>query len=259
MTSRICTRCRRAKDPSDFCRIKASSDGLNSICRVCARELYGLWLVKNYDHKRVKDATYRSTHRNERQAYYQQHRRRFLDAAKATYQAANAAKIQARQQEIAYVLSRTEKRCAACCIVKLLSEYYRATSSRDGRGSWCKQCSAVSRLRSDRKRQATRRAQRKRNPRPNRHAAKRRRAFRLRVLVNDFTADQWLALLEAYSRRCAYCGIAGVLTEDHLVPLSRGGDHTLTNIVPACQSCNSSKHTKTALEYFCRKLMLQAA
>lgn len=38
-------------------------------------------------------------------------------------------------------------------------------------------------------------------------------------------------------------------TIDHLVPLSRGGDHTIKNCVVACESCNKFKGDKTAIEF----------
>lgn len=40
---------------------------------------------------------------------------------------------------------------------------------------------------------------------------------------------------------CAYCDKPGTLHRDHVVPRSRGGPDNATNIVMACQSCNSSK------------------
>jgi 5-methylcytosine-specific restriction endonuclease McrA len=33
------------------------------------------------------------------------------------------------------------------------------------------------------------------------------------------------------------------------VPLSRGGSHTASNIVPACRSCNSSKGARSLMQY----------
>lgn len=47
---------------------------------------------------------------------------------------------------------------------------------------------------------------------------------------------------------CAYCGGPGG-TVDHVVPLSRGGQHTEGNLVPACRSCNSSKADKLLVEW----------
>ena len=70
------------------------------------------------------------------------------------------------------------------------------------------------------------------------------RANKYNAAINDFTHTQWLMLQESFDHRCAYCGKRrkGHLTQDHLTPLSKGGNHTLTNIIPACQSCNSKKN-----------------
>jgi len=78
----------------------------------------------------------------------------------------------------------------------------------------------------------------------------RRRATRAGASRNDFTREQWLLLQETFQHRCAYCGrrAKGHLTQDHVTPLSKGGAHTLNNIVPACQSCNSSKGVKAPLK-----------
>jgi len=43
---------------------------------------------------------------------------------------------------------------------------------------------------------------------------------------------------------CAYCGdhfAEGDLTVEHIVPVSRGGQHAWTNVVTACRSCNTRK------------------
>jgi len=44
-------------------------------------------------------------------------------------------------------------------------------------------------------------------------------------------------------RRCAYCGRKAD-TIDHVVPRSRGGEHSWENCVAACRSCNSRKADK---------------
>jgi 5-methylcytosine-specific restriction endonuclease McrA len=77
------------------------------------------------------------------------------------------------------------------------------------------------------------------------NASAKRRALKINAPIRDFTSAQWKALQEHFSHRCAYCGrrAKGHLTQDHITPLSKGGNHTLSNIVPACKSCNSKKHT----------------
>ena len=42
---------------------------------------------------------------------------------------------------------------------------------------------------------------------------------------------------------CAYCGVSGDMQIEHVKPISQGGLHHISNIVPACLSCNYSKHT----------------
>lgn len=46
---------------------------------------------------------------------------------------------------------------------------------------------------------------------------------------------------------CAYCGTRfpdGELTVEHIVPVSRGGQHHWTNVVTACRSCNTRKGSR---------------
>lgn len=70
------------------------------------------------------------------------------------------------------------------------------------------------------------------------------RARKRNATINDLTADQWQTIQEHFAHRCAYCHkrCKGRLTEDHIQPLSKGGNHTMSNIVPACASCNAKKH-----------------
>lgn len=72
-------------------------------------------------------------------------------------------------------------------------------------------------------------------------AAKFLRKTRMKNIAADLTASQWRAIQAAYKHRCAYCHKRKPLTQDHVVPVSKGGAHTANNIIPACRSCNSSK------------------
>lgn len=68
-----------------------------------------------------------------------------------------------------------------------------------------------------------------------------RRRARLRGLPDTLTLEQWNEIKESFGHRCAYCGEAGPLEQEHVTPLSKGGGTTNDNIVPACRSCNSKK------------------
>lgn len=64
-----------------------------------------------------------------------------------------------------------------------------------------------------------------------------------------FTVEEWIELCIRYKDKCAYCGIETTLTADHVVPLSRGGTNYITNILPACKSCNSKKGVRSVQEF----------
>lgn len=65
----------------------------------------------------------------------------------------------------------------------------------------------------------------------------------------QFSDADWKRTLNRYRFCCAYCGESGPLTMDHVVPISRGGRHSIGNVVPACGPCNFGKHTSLAIEW----------
>ena len=65
---------------------------------------------------------------------------------------------------------------------------------------------------------------------------------------HPLTATEWLYIKAAYNHRCVYCDRKlQRLTQDHIIPVSKGGRHTIENVVPACASCNSRKGVKEPL------------
>lgn len=74
-----------------------------------------------------------------------------------------------------------------------------------------------------------------------------RRARNAGVFVGGFTTKELLAAWEGAGivvDECLYCDAAsqGI---DHVIPYASGGGHEIANCVPACGSCNSSKHDFT--------------
>lgn len=72
---------------------------------------------------------------------------------------------------------------------------------------------------------------------------------RKRDAAGSFTGAQWLALVRVYEGRCGYCSVDAPLQADHRIPLSRGGDNTIFNIIPACGRCNRRKADRTEGEF----------
>lgn len=65
----------------------------------------------------------------------------------------------------------------------------------------------------------------------------------------SLTKEVWLAVCKKYANTCIYCGSKERITIEHLTPVSRGGTNEVSNLAPACLSCNSSKRNKTYKEY----------
>lgn len=61
------------------------------------------------------------------------------------------------------------------------------------------------------------------------------------VLLSDFTWARWKRMLQAFAWGCAYCGAQADFEQDHVVPIQRGGEDLMANILPACHACNASK------------------
>ncbi|MFN6515063.1 MAG: HNH endonuclease [Nostoc sp. CreGUA01] len=48
-------------------------------------------------------------------------------------------------------------------------------------------------------------------------------------------------VLKRDNHTCQYCGSGKRLTLDHVIPRSKGGQHSWDNVVTACERCNSTK------------------
>jgi 5-methylcytosine-specific restriction endonuclease McrA len=66
----------------------------------------------------------------------------------------------------------------------------------------------------------------------------------------NVTSEQLRAVRHAFGGLCVYCAKRPAVTLDHIIPLRRGGDHAIWNLVMTCQECNSSKRDRD-LETWC--------
>lgn len=72
----------------------------------------------------------------------------------------------------------------------------------------------------------------------------RRREFQVRGAKGFHTYQEWLELKAKHNYTCVGCGRKEPeikLTQDHIIPISKGGSDDILNIQPLCGLCNSKK------------------
>jgi 5-methylcytosine-specific restriction endonuclease McrA len=83
------------------------------------------------------------------------------------------------------------------------------------------------------------------NPDSHRARQARRRARKAEALTIPFTVDQLAQRMAYWGNACWMC--RGPYEEvDHVIALAAGGPHCLSNLRPACKSCNASKGARRA-------------
>ena len=203
-----CTICHSELPNTNDYFVKAKRGTLSSACKACHTDHNRLYRERNQEEVRARKRAEILDHperiRERRQRYKAKHPDNIKERSKRYYWD-NREKLLAYDKEYLYANYERELR-KRNAYAKAHPEYGRAKSSRY-------------------------------------------RARKANAPVNDLTIAQWFEIQEAYKYRCVYCPEncwrcrqkKHKLTQDHIVPLSKGGSHTFTNVVPACQACNSKK------------------
>jgi hypothetical protein len=107
------------------------------------------------------------------------------------------------------------------------------------------------------KKRASDRLNRKNHPDIQLTLQARKRARKRNAPINDLSHGQWLEIQVHFFYACVYCPWdyekcfhkTHSLTQDHIIALINGGNHTVPNVIPACRHCNSKKHTGPPTRY----------
>lgn len=137
------------------------------------------------------------------------------------------------------------RRCVFCGVVKPITDFHRNGTDNKGRPEWRQDCKCCYNIR------------RKENRTKKKHSdfigGQKRRGEE----NPEFTHQEWKEALIFFGGECAYCGCTPRkgqrMTRDHLEPVSEGGRTIQSNIVPACQSCNSSKGAEDFKDWFMKQ------
>ena len=249
METKVCSSCKEVLSVENFNKYKTSSDGLNAWCRDCNKEYAKLYREKNKEAiKQVREDNkekllkYAKKYRKENAAkvalagklhrennkeyhikykheHYIKNKAASLECSKKYYKEhKNEILDYAKKyrEENAEIVSNRKKLC-----YDKNTNYYKKISLEWSKANYDK----------------------------TKIYWQRRRA-RKKLLESTFTPNQWIVVKQSFDNKCAYCGKELKLHQEHFIALSKGGEYTINNIIPSCQSCNSSKGDKNFFEWY---------
>ena len=218
METKVCSKCKQELDKKFFGKIKKSTDGLNCYCKKCVNAVAKAWRETNPEKVKIT-----------RKAWNDRNHEKIKAMDKARYNA-NPGKVHARNKARYEANPENKKACAKA--------WYDANSEK------VKARNKVLRDTKSDKLKAVNKAWRDANPELVKMYNQTRRAKKA-SLIATLTLTQWDNILIAFNNACAYCDEGDrSLHQEHFIALSKGGGYDVTNILPSCQSCNSSKGTK---------------
>lgn len=270
-----CTKCGQDKPLTDFHKNKRSKDGLQYWCKPCVlsdvpREPIEVEAKRCRDCGATKAAS--EFHSN----------KRAKDGLQPYCKPCNSARANKPREHTVF---RTEKRCSKCSSTKPAAEFYRNNRTSDRLCAHCKVCmdeASRAHQRGNPVRAARAKVWReqnsehvrdyyqryyaenyeyirakgaewqKNNPEKSRIRNQRRRARKRSVETEMFSKQDLTNHFDdigAYA--CVYCD-GPYQQDDHVVPISKGGPHTIDNMVPSCKTCNIIKKDTDPVEFISR-------
>lgn len=250
-----CTKCGEEKPRSEFSANKNSADGLRVHCKACSkidmrmREEHPELFTRHFGPRNITEkACKMCLVVKPRSEFYPKH-----TAADGLRQVCKAcARIGKKELDRAYWLRHRDERIAAMAADRKANPekyrrhnraYYVAHKDEISVSVRSYRLAHVDMMRAARRRWAEGHPEQVRA-----NAAVMRERRRRRAALGTLTASQWMAQLDAFDGRCAYCG-ACAAEMDHVLPVSRGGEHDVGNVVPACYECNRRKGAQTPGEW----------
>lgn len=232
--SRACNKCHQVKPLTDFALKKGGLYGRAAQCRACRKIYLAEYAQKNAERISRRMKIYYQATKPARQAYSKK------------WEAEN--KARKNKTRIEWAKNNPEK-------VAVISKRYRE-NNKDLVIAWRNQYLAKNKIKikqreSDYRKNnrekilAAQKSWRLQNPEAYKIYNNLRRA---RLAQNSTFKVDRKEIKTLLAKSCAYCNEQS--TEiDHIIPLLRGGSHSIGNLIGACKSCNNSKGPKTIMEW----------
>ena len=157
------------------------------------------------------------------------------------------------------------KPCSRCKQIKPVTEFNKKTGAKSGYNSACRPCgNAMKRNMTPEQRERKNSQKRKWDAEnPDKVKAMNKNAYdrNPEMFINN-AATRYARIknvdrrmitnkdLKALHRRpCIYCGSTYLIEIDHIIPIARGGRHSIGNLAPACRACNRNKTDYLVMEW----------
>lgn len=220
-----------------FRKEKRSTDGFNGKCKRCCSEYYKQYRHENAFTISEKNKQWREANQETiikyRKQYYQENRDYIIEWSKRYHQ--NNKGISSERRKRNYIKNREVER-------EQNKRY--CQENQENLRLYRQGISAIS---------AERNKQWRLNNKDRCLTHKHNRRARVLSLPHTLTSTQWETIKSHFGNSCAYCGKELPLEQEHFVPLTKGGEYTHNNIIPACRSCNNSKHVTSFFEWYPRQ------
>lgn len=222
-----CSKCKQSlpATPEFWHKDKKGKYGLSSTCKECAKTKSLKWHYDNQEYANQRSSEWHATH---------------LDEV-AVYRAENAEKIAQQKREWRQNNPEkvsAQKRRHAKRHQSKINTYHRKWYTRNRNR-------IIDGITPEQRAEASKRscAWAKANPERVLNYAHKRRAWKYGNGGDGYTKEDKALQLRSQKGLCWWCSIpmGNDITEDHIVPLSKGGRHDPRNIVLAHMSCNCSK------------------
>ena len=239
---KTCSKCGESKPLEAYNKKHTAKDGLHSQCKACMK----VYNDANKERKKAGAAAWREANKERNLAnalaWYKANKER-AQASRAVWTEVNKDRLAAQQAEW-YKANRDRKRATS-------AKWYKANKER-GKAS-----AQAWREANKERAQASRAVWAKANPDKCVESAHRYRTRKADNGVNLVTAAETAAIA---AMPCTACKAGGPSTVDHIIPIVRGGAHTIGNLMPLCKSCNASKRDMlyTEWKYSARPQALKA-
>lgn len=226
---KTCSHCDTSKIFEDFYIDTSKKDGYSSYCRECCKEKANR-RHKESNERRKNDEEYNRIITEQIKQYFEENKERIRERKK-----------QWRLENLERVREKNRK-----------WEKDNRERSKPRRQKWCEEnkerMEKVTKIWFEKNREKLKNYQKQYkedNPQKIINALTKRK---IKIeLFKEITKQEWLDLMNKYEWKCFYCDKTFTVktrTLDHIIPLSKGGRHHISNLIPCCRSCNRFKNAR---------------